>query len=119
MIEETEKPFEPLESGNGRDPVTGRFTEGNRFGVGFGNPYSQAVAQFRAALLAAVTAEDIQEIVKVLVAAAKAGDTVSAKVILDRCCGRIAEWSETEEPRKIMLSFVRAEPPVKTEQKEG
>lgn len=73
---------------NGRD-AGGRFTTGNRFASG--NPAHKRAAELRSALLNAVSPTDLKEIVAALVAAAKRGDTVAAREVLDRVLGRPAQ----------------------------
>ena len=73
---------------NGRDGA-GRFTPGNPGGPG--NPYAKRVAALRAAMLDAVTEEDVRAIVGKLVELAKAGNVPAAKEVLDRCLGKILE----------------------------
>lgn len=86
-------------SGNGvigsdhRD-AAGRFTAGNPGGPG--NPSAAKVAKFRAALLAAVTEDDITAIVAKLVQLAKAGDIDAARLILDRLMGKPIQPSLVE-----------------------
>ena len=70
---------------NGRRP-NGRFAKGNPGGPG--NPMARKVGQYRRALVRAVTAKDIAEAVKALVAAAKAGELPAIRELLDRCIGR-------------------------------
>lgn len=48
------------------------------------------MAALRSALLEAVTPADIAEVVASLVTQAKAGDIAAAKVLFDRCLGRVA-----------------------------
>jgi hypothetical protein len=67
----------------------GRFGPGNPGGPG--NPFARAVGRLRAALIAAVSDEDIGEIVHALVAEAKAGNVMAAREVLDRCLGRPVE----------------------------
>jgi hypothetical protein len=71
-------------SGGDRDSA-GRFTPGNR--VSRGNPHAARVAQLRSALLGAVTPEDVVEVVRAIVAAAKSGDVPAAKELLLRLLG--------------------------------
>ena len=71
---------------NGRDPASGRFLLGNR--LASGNPHHRRVAELRAALLDAVSAEDLRAIVGKLIERAKAGDIVAAREVLDRIFGR-------------------------------
>lgn len=73
---------------NGRD-TNGRFATGNVGGPG--NPHVRRVAALRAALLDAVTDDDVRKIVAALVKAAKAGDTVAAREVLDRTIGKPAQ----------------------------
>ena len=72
---------------NGRNP-NGQFATGNPGGPG--NPHAAQVAALRSALLEAVTPTDIAEVVASLVTQAKAGDIAAAKVLFDRCLGRVA-----------------------------
>ncbi|MCA9233553.1 MAG: hypothetical protein KDA57_23135, partial [Planctomycetales bacterium] len=69
---------------NGRSK-TGRFAPGNKFGKG--NPLAKRAQKLRSALFAAVSEEDIEAIVAKLVAAAKNGDTIAAREVLDRTVG--------------------------------
>ena len=81
----------PSPSANGSSEVRdgrGRFGRGNAGGPG--NPHAAAVARLRAALLEVVTPDDIGEIARVLVRAAKEGNVASAQAILDRVLGRPA-----------------------------
>ena len=70
---------------NGRN-AQGRFVAGNSGGPG--NPHAQRVAAVRAALMEAVTDEDLRQIVQALVLKAKGGDTMAAREILDRLLGK-------------------------------
>jgi len=69
----------------GRTPG-GRFAPGNAGGPG--NPHAPTVAKLRAAILAAVTAEDIEAIVRALVHRAKGGDMAAIRELLDRAIGK-------------------------------
>ena len=75
-------------NGSGRDQH-GRFAKGNAGGPG--NPYAAKVARLRAALLAAVTEDDVREIVERLVRLAKEGDTVAVRELFLRTLGRPLE----------------------------
>jgi hypothetical protein len=68
---------------NGRTDQ-GRFAPGNRAAAG----RSSRAAELRKAFAEAVSADDIAAIASGLVKAAKEGCVQSAKIILDRCCGR-------------------------------
>lgn len=80
---------------NGRE-ATGRFAAGNTFARG--NPHAKAVQELRSALIAAVTPEDVQEIITSLVKAAKGGDTIAAREVLDRTLGKP---SQTEVLQRV------------------
>ena len=71
---------------NGRDPASGRFAARNTFGQG--NPNHRRVAELRAALLDAVSPEDLRAIVGKLIERAKAGDLACARELFDRIYGR-------------------------------
>ena len=70
---------------NSRD-AKGRFAAEN--GGGPGNPYARRVANLRAALLDAVSDEDLKTIVSQLVDMAKRGSLPAIKEILDRTIGK-------------------------------
>jgi hypothetical protein len=63
----------------------GRFAAGNNGGPG--NPHARRVARLRAALLRAVTPEDLTAVVTALLTQAKAGDVQAAKELLQRLLG--------------------------------
>ena len=90
---------------NGRDG-RGRFATGNRCALG--NPHARRVAELRAALLSAVTPEDIEAIARVLVKKAKGGDVVAVKELLDRCIGKapapVVLDLDHHEERKMRLA---------------
>ena len=73
---------------NGRSP-TGRFVIGNAHARG--NPHASTVAKFRSALLANITAADFSDVIAALVVAAKSGDMVAIKILLDRTLGRTTD----------------------------
>jgi hypothetical protein len=72
-------------NGTGRTPG-GRFAPGNAGGPG--NPHAATVAKLRAAIMAAVTPEDIDAIIRALVHRAKGGDMAAIREVLDRAIGR-------------------------------
>jgi hypothetical protein len=74
--------------GNGRDR-RGRFLPGHQGGPG--NPFARRSAAIRTAFLEAISPQDIRAIVRTLVAKAKAGDLVAAKLILLWAIGRPAD----------------------------
>lgn len=67
----------------------GRFAPGNT--QARGNPFAKRVGELRAALLEAVTPEDIREIIRGMVAQAKAGDVTAAREVLLRVLGKPLE----------------------------
>ena len=61
------------------------FKTGNPGGPG--NPFAARAGRIRAALLEAVTDDDVAEVVAALVREAKAGNVPAARVLLDRTLG--------------------------------
>lgn len=80
MTDESDKP-----DTNGRDK-RGRFGRGNAGGPG--RPASRQLMTFREAFRSAVTADDIKEAAKKLVAAARAGSLEACRELFDRTIGR-------------------------------
>ena len=75
----------------GRDH-NGRFQKGNRGGPG--NPHAKRATQLRSAVLRAVTPDDIAEVIRALVVAAKGGDVMAARELLNRVAGKPATFME-------------------------
>jgi hypothetical protein len=73
---------------NGRDPA-GRFTKGNPGGPG--NPFAKRAGELRSALMAALTDEDWQAVVRKLVDCAKAGEPWAIREVFDRTLGKPVE----------------------------
>lgn len=67
----------------------GRFTPGNAGGPG--NPLGGKVARLRAALIEAVSEDDIRAIAHGLIEQAKDGDIAAAKELLNRTLGKPTE----------------------------
>ena len=83
------KKKEPSTNGdNGKDSL-GRFEQGNKYGMG--NPFAKKTAQLRAALLSAITPDDMAVVIKILISKARGGDLVAVKELLDRAVGRPVE----------------------------
>jgi hypothetical protein len=70
---------------NGRDS-NGRFTGGNVFAKG--NPNHRKTAKLRAALLDAVSEDDLLKAAKALMAKALKGDVIAFRELCDRLLGR-------------------------------
>lgn len=77
----------PAES-NGRDQ-SGRFAPGNK--LGRGNPLARRAQKLRSAMFEAVSDRDVRQILAALVNAAKNGDTIAAREVLDRTIGKAAQ----------------------------
>lgn len=84
---------------NGRD-TAGRFGPGNRHGRG--NPLGGRVARLRAAMLRAVTPDDIRAVVKAMLDAAKGGDVAAAKLLLGYTVGEPRKAGEEGEARPVV-----------------
>lgn len=91
------------DDGHDERDAAGRFTVGNRGGRG--NPHARRVAEFRSAMLEAITPADVAAVVRALVVAATAGNVAAAREILERVCGRVplAEPMTPDEPPRIQL----------------
>ena len=93
---------EPFGDG-GRDSG-GRFTTGNAGGPG--NPYARRVGALRSALLDAVSDEDIRRTIEAIVAQARDGEIVAARILFDRILGPpiaadvVARLEALEEARR-------------------
>ena len=83
-LEDTEDQVE-RNGGTERDS-RGRFLQGNPGGPG--NPLNKAVHRLRAALIRAVSEDDLEAVIGTLLRQAKDGDVPSAKVLLERLFGK-------------------------------
>ncbi len=77
---------QPLVNGANGRAAGGQFAPGNPGGPG--NPHVKRTAALRAAMLEAVTEDDMKAIVKNLVELAKGGDLAAAKELFDRVFGK-------------------------------
>lgn len=78
--------------------ANGQFGKGNRFARG--NPHASRVNKLRAALLNAVTPEDMEEVAQSLLQRALNGNIQAAKELNDRLFGRPA-IADTREPLEV------------------
>jgi hypothetical protein len=87
---------EAIPAGNGRDPMTGAFRPGHQLSVGNkgGNPNVRRQSEYKRALIACGSEEDIQKLYKTLMTAALGGDVQAAKLLLDHLVGRPAQAVE-------------------------
>ena len=72
-------------STNGRT-ASGRFAKGNAGGPG--NPHAKRVAEFREAIMDAVSIADLKAVAKALVRRAREGDIAAARELFDRVLGK-------------------------------
>ncbi len=79
----------PTPNGSSGRDTSGRFAKGNPGGPG--NPHARHVGQLRAALLNAVTPQDMREIIAALVKQAKNGDVRAIRELFDRTLGKPQE----------------------------
>jgi hypothetical protein len=85
--------------GNGRG-ARGLFAPGNKFSKG--NVGHRRMAELRRALFEAATEDDVREVYRAMVTAAKGGDVAAARVVLEHLLGK---------PRQqVELSGVDGEP---------
>jgi hypothetical protein len=84
-MSEQPTPAEAAPSPSGR-AVDGKFAPGNKFGPG--NPFARKCAAFRAALMEAVTEQDIKDIAVKLRDDAKTGDKAAVKLLFQYVIGK-------------------------------
>jgi len=77
----------------------GRFAPGNPGGPG--NPYGRQVAALRAALLEAVTPDELRAVAAKLVELAKAGNVQAIRELFDRTLGRPVEADLVERLEEL------------------
>ena len=87
----------------------GRFGRGNTYGRGHGNPAVKRMAELQAAVRDAVSAEDLKAVLGKLVDLAKGGDTQAAKIVLDRCLGKVAVADDTAQEALELPPIVSTE----------
>ncbi|NUQ67660.1 MAG: hypothetical protein HUU18_05215 [Phycisphaerales bacterium] len=68
------------------EPNSNKFAKGNPGGPG--NPHTQRIHEYNAAIREAVSSGDIAEVMRVMVRRAKRGDQFASKLLLDRCIGK-------------------------------
>ena len=73
----------------------GRFVKNNTGGPG--NPFGRKVAALRSALLASVTAQDVQEVLAAVLAQAKKGNVSAARLFLAYTAGKPADTVNPDE----------------------
>jgi hypothetical protein len=97
----------PSPTGNNGRSDAGRFAVGNSFGAG--NPHKSRVQKLRTALLESVNEDDIRDIAKGLIQAAKGGDVRAAQLLLDRTIGKPdpAGDDTVAEGRQRVLSMLQ------------
>jgi len=88
------KPSTNGANGEHRDSQ-GKFQPGNRFGRG--NPYAKAVAQFRSAMMEAVQAGDVSDVIRAMIVKAASGDVQAARLVLEYAVGRAGPIDESTE----------------------
>ena len=79
----------PSTNGPGWRDVSGRFVKGNPGGPG--NPHAPQVARLRAAMLEAVTEDQVRAVIGKLVELAEGGSVPAAREVRDRCLGKGVE----------------------------
>ena len=80
----------PLSNGsNGGRNANGQFAKGWKGGPG--SPHAAKVAEWRQALVDAVTPEDLTAVVQKLVERAKAGESWAVRELMDRTVGKPVE----------------------------
>jgi hypothetical protein len=92
---------------SGRDPETGRFTDGHPGGPG--RPKGKRSAELRRELLAGTDINELRAVWAKLLELAKGGDLPAIKEVLDRTLGRPVQAVDVEAtetgPMLIQLNF--------------
>jgi len=84
--------------GDGRDS-SGRFVRGNAGGPG--NPLAGKLSKLRAALVAAISEDDVREIAETLIGLAKGGDMAATRELFLRTLGRPVESDLLERMERL------------------
>ena len=94
---------------DGARDTGGRFKPGNPGGPG--NPLAARVARLRAALLDAVSPDDVRAVVEALVAEAKRGSVPAARELLQRALGapEALDLAERLEALEALMERVQQE----------
>lgn len=95
---------DPSSKGPDERDAQGRFVKGAYRG-GPGNPQAAQVQRYRRAIWAAVSEEDVQQVILAMVKEAKAGDVAAAKVVLERVAGQPPK--DAEDAADDMLSLAQ------------
>jgi len=98
-----------LPSTNGRNK-NGQFVAGYKGGPG--NPYIEAVAKWRKAVVETVTPEDVTAVFLELVKAAKKGEPWAIHELLDRTLGRASQTVELTQNTELVVTFQYAKKPI-------
>jgi hypothetical protein len=98
-------------SGNGKDPVSGRFVEGHRLSVGHRgvNATARRIAELRRMLVECTTEEQIKAAFHRLYELGMDGDVAALKLFLEYTCGRPPqgiEVSVTPSPDQIVFQRI-------------
>ena len=107
-MKKAKKPSPSTDGLNGRNE-NGKFTENNRFG--HGNPFAKKTAQLRAALLSAITPDDMIAIIKITIVKARRGQIAAIREVFDRAIGKSLEsdlLEKIETLEKAVNEFERA-----------
>lgn len=88
-------------NGSGRDG-SGRFVKG--CAPGPGNPLGPMVSKLRAALVKAVTPEDVRAIARGLIREARAGNCEAARILFSHTLGKPVEFDLLERIERLEVS---------------
>jgi len=89
----------PSPTGSNGRAAQGRFGPGNK--LARGNPHAKRAQELRNALFAAVSDEDLKEVVQSLVKQAKEGNIQAAKEVLSRLLGKPENWDTQERLEEL------------------
>ena len=90
----------------GKDPITGKFQPGNSLGRG-GNPYRREQARIRAAILAQLTDDVLEDFVRDWIRHARNGKSMYLLSLLERVAGRTADYATEERIQELEQELER------------
>jgi hypothetical protein len=87
------------------DTGKGKFRKGHTR-PGPGNPHAKASNRFKAAIMGAVTEEDVQEVIRTLVREARAGNVQAARELLDRLIGKPETGTDLADKVEVLEAIL-------------
>lgn len=109
-------PSVPVSGGKSGRDSRGKFLAGNRFSRG-ATPLQAKQQKLRAALLSAVTPQDLREVIQALLAKARGGDVGAAQELLNRVIGRPTSAETNQKLAELERALADIQQQLATERK--